>query len=97
MKLKTILLLAILSLLNCGKSFSGTWKCTGEIKHLEFRGGENVVVDLGGMKAPVTYKYEDGFLYLYASGGTLSFKLKDSATLVGESMGINGSVCSKDK
>jgi hypothetical protein len=97
MKLKIIMLLVILSVMNCGKSFSGVYNCIGgglKNKQLEFRSGKNIMIN--GMSAG-TYSYEDGYIYVKSNGGSgISFKVQEDNTLLSEGF-FKGSTCTQAK
>lgn len=87
MKKIVVIILSTLLLASCNR-VSGTYvkeSGRGLIDRIEFIGKSSCTISSFGIKAPATYRYDNGYIFIQVQGeGNLLFKIQDSNTLVGE-------------
>ena len=84
-----MIILSALLLLSCNNNkVYGTYvKASGRglIDKIEFIGKSSCTISSFGIKAPATYRYDNGYIFIQVQDeGNLLFKIQDSNTLVGE-------------
>ncbi len=87
MKKIVVIILTTLLLVSCNR-VSGTYvkeSGRGLIDRIEFIGKSSCTISSFGIKAPATYRYDNGYIFIQVQDeGNLLFKIQDSNTLVGE-------------
>ena len=89
MKRILVILLAIVLFASCSR-VSGTYvnESGGLYDQIEFVGNSSCNITTLGMKFPATYRIDNGYVYIHThDGADMLYKIQDSNTLVGESIG----------